>query len=388
MVLAETREPPLLFRRQFLSDKFLLKKFAFSNHPILSSLPALSLSLRNNNGYQHLFHLPLLKAYNKLLHLKPLIEAHPFPLFYDIAPSTDISNLIIDIKSRRLIQASADPKAEFLARFNNCENSPYFFTDGSKSEPETYVDFAIHCSSLSLSLKYRISSFASIFSAEALAILHTINLIISKNIPEAFVFTDSLSCLQSLLSFSTSGRCNSFIVGIAKALIQSMDLNSIINLVLIPGHHGIPGNEMVDSSAKLISDGETFITCFPPSDFFPLAREKCSDSSERLLRSGGNFKGNLYFRNFYNASPKPWFHEFKKLNRKDIATLSRMRSNHHSLRASLFRQNLIQSPSYSCGFDSQDLNYVFWACPEYHLQRTILTKSLSLALLLISFQIA
>lgn len=376
IVLAESCEPPLCSRVQFLTDKYLLKIFASSNHQLLSSIPTLILSQRMREN-QTVSQLPLLKAYNKLSHLKPLIVSHLFPLFFEIKPSTHISNSHIDIETGRIIQASVNPKLEFLSKFSSPADSIHFYTDGSKAEPVMYVGFAIYSSSLPLPLKYRIRSYGSIFSAEALAISHTIELIIFNKIPKTTIFTDSLSTLQSLLHFSTTGNSSPFIVTIVKNILKAMNLNFQIRLVWIPGHHGIPRNEEADELAKsAISDGVLFDTPLPPSDFFPVVKEKCKSSSERALRREGRYKGVTYFQNYYQASSKPWFSNFKHLNRYSITSFCRMRSNHYNLQASLCRKNLSQSSVCSCGHDSKDLNHILWACPRFDGQRTILVRAL------------
>lgn len=75
-----------------------------------------------------------------------------------------------------------------------------FFTDGSKREPAYYVGLAIFSPALHLMIQKRITSYASIFTAEALAIITAIQLIIYRKIPKASIFSDSLSVLNSVLS--------------------------------------------------------------------------------------------------------------------------------------------------------------------------------------------
>ena len=99
------------------------------------------------------------------------------------------------------------------------------------------------------------------------------------------------------------------------------------------------------------------------------------------------FKVPRYFREFQTlkhqgmvaagtTQARSFPHFAKKIDRKRIVTFSRMRSNHYNLAASLFRKNMNSSPACACGFESEDLNHFFWACPRFESFRPQLTRAL------------
>ena len=53
-----------------------------------------------------------------------------------------------------------------------------------------------------------------------------------------------------------------------------------------------------------------------------------------------------------------------------------MRSNHYNLAHSLYRKNLVDSPTCICGEDDEDLNHVFWSCPRFADERTSMLTDL------------
>ena len=88
--------------------------------------------------------------------------------------------------------------------------------------------------------------------------------------------------------------------------------------------------------------------------------------------------GQYYFKNFLdpNKVKKPWFSK-TKLSRDFVGTISKLRTNHYSLAASLARKNFIESDECPhCGFPGEDINHVLWACPKYYDSRKTLEASL------------
>ena len=63
LVLAEAKEPAPRFRLQFLSDKFLLKVFSTTWHPLLTSIPCLIRSVSKHKNYRNLLDLLLVRAH-------------------------------------------------------------------------------------------------------------------------------------------------------------------------------------------------------------------------------------------------------------------------------------------------------------------------------------
>lgn len=85
----------------------------------------------------------------------------------------------------------------------------------------------------------------------------------------------------------------------------------------------------------------------------------------------------LYFELIYQSSPhRIWFQDLGRLDRRSIVVMCRMRFNYHNLAASLFRKNWCASPACPCGFESEDLNHIFWACRRFDQPRQSLFKYL------------
>ncbi len=143
-------------------------------------------------------------------------------------------------------KADTNPTA-YLSDFKQvCElykDHTHIYTDGSKKDEKAggaaTWDFG--------ELQTRIPDGASTFSAEAVALIDALKMVRDSLRKRFIIFTDSLSCLQSIENEDLS---NSLIL---QFLLKYRDVhlnNKIAVLCWILSHIGIPGNEQADRLAK------------------------------------------------------------------------------------------------------------------------------------------
>ena len=92
----------------------------------------------------------------------------------------------------------------------------------------------------------------SIYTAECIALLQATEIALVHRDRDVFIFSDSLSALQSLEGAQTDIHTNQYILQI-KLKYQSFMKNNPHNKLLfywIPAHLGIEGNECADQAAK------------------------------------------------------------------------------------------------------------------------------------------
>ena len=117
------------------------------------------------------------------------------------------------------------------------------YTDGSKSEEG--VGFA--AISQRFTILSSLPSYASVFTAELFAIKNTLIYIRDNNINNIVIYTDSLSALQAIDSYSLT---NPLVTEIKVLLSKSIENKFSIILCWIPSHIGLQGNEEADKNAK------------------------------------------------------------------------------------------------------------------------------------------
>ena len=313
--------------------------------------------------------------------LLPFSTAYYHPLF-EFPYNYHIFSPQINMEIGFLVQNSSDPPTLFKelteAQFRDFL---FFYTDGSKSQDGKTAGCASVCPSAQLRHSWKLNSAASIFSMEAIAVLYTLDHIKEQKFKNSIIFTDSLSVLQSI-SFPNPNNiksCLIFVIRNRLAILSSQNCNVI--LAWIPGHVSVPGKELADAAAKSASMNAPFLNIeLPHSDFSRCFREHLDKRCQDYCSTRGKHFGAYYTERFFKPSRKPWFANFNARS-EWIVSLCRMRSNHHSLRESLHRKNIVDSPGCPCDPQiKEDLEHVLWECPRFDHFRPGLLKGLSKAL--------
>ncbi|XP_011860549.1 PREDICTED: uncharacterized protein LOC105557802 [Vollenhovia emeryi] len=243
-----------------------------------------------------------------------------------------------------------------------------FYTDGSRrgGEESPRVGLGVFSPELDVRVSCRLDDAASIFTAEALAVKKAFELILDNcsAVRKAVIFSDSRSVLEALTSLNPFVRGN-LVPELRDLARRITDLGIELIMAWIPSHRGIDGNEVADRLAgEATLSKEIHIADVPYTDCFSIAKEISNRASNAYFQGESLHKGKYYHQFFHSLAPKPWFHKIR-LKRSEIVLINRIRSNHYNLNFSLFRKNMIDSPACSCGYDTQDVNHVIFACPLY-----------------------
>ena len=154
---------------------------------------------------------------------------------------------------------------------------------------------------------------------------------------------------------------NYIIYYIKQVILNATKDHISITLFWILSHSGI-WNETADSIAKeAATKGFSSNFRVPHEDLFYESRNKAALQFNSYLKTTASTKGALHFEHYSHVSKKTWF-EGTSLNRKEIVVINRLRSNHYNLNESLYRDNMIESPSCSCGAIKQSINHI-WMQP-------------------------
>ncbi|XP_058790871.1 uncharacterized protein LOC131664020 [Phymastichus coffea] len=378
IVYAESQIYPLQLRQEKLAYNYIIRSFSTTNHPATIAISNLVDSLKKSSP-RYIHNLPLLKAFTKLKRFQKKVYSSPIPPCYVFSLEAQQTESTIILDKGETIAKADNPPTEFIHQFSDLlQSHTPFYTDGSKKDTGLYVGLAIHSPDhgpdpLDLNLKFKIDPHNSIFSAEALAIQFTLELIILKKISKSIIFTDCLSALLCLThQEAIIDSTHITIFRIKTRLLEILQNHQEVIFAWIPSHKGIPGNETADILAKqACGSGISPSNLIPHSDLRQFTNNLCRDKFKKFLTRVDVNKGVQYFQNYFSHSSKPWFNN-TTLCRTQVVTTVRVRSNHYSLAYSLHRKNLVQSPLCPCGKDNEDLNHVYWSCERFDNHRKLL----------------
>ncbi|XP_011883761.1 PREDICTED: RNA-directed DNA polymerase from mobile element jockey-like [Vollenhovia emeryi] len=252
VMLDEAKEPPLLCRLNFLNSRFIYKNLARSENAVIQSLQGVASVSSFAKRVWLLERLPTLRAYIKNRDDCELMFTSPSLSYFSSSYEGAIfrpSYLKIFIPNSMGPHESASLFLDSSADLR--EGALTFYTDGSKRGGESSVEAGIFSPELNLTISLSLPAGASIFSAEAWALLRAAEVAFERGIDYSKIcfFSDSRSVLEAVCS------CNPFplnyiISRIKDIFHQFASSERAFYLVWIPAHRGILGNETADALAK------------------------------------------------------------------------------------------------------------------------------------------
>lgn len=138
-----------------------------------------------------------------------------------------------------------------------------------------------------------------------------------------------------------------------------------------PAHKGIKGNESVDELAKKEAvDGSITTNKIEGLNYL-------QNKYQKLDRAHLEIKfiiGKYYFENFckFNFKYLLKFNLHKNISGKIITIVS----NFAFTNATKHKIGIVDSPSFLCGHEFQDINYIFWNCSLLTKEKKIMIKDL------------
>ena len=264
--------------------------------------------------------------------------------------------MIFDLKNYK--KSETDPltfQNRFLEIRNNYENYCFVFTDGSKDGDK------VGCAAVlpEDELKCRLSSHASIYTAELNAIILALENIQQRNIKYSVICSDSLSSLQAIQSRNFK---NPLVVNIFNLLSTLHGSGHFVHFCWVPGHSGIQGNEKADSAAK------SSLT-LPITNFnVPFTDLKCFIN--QYIRAQWQRTWNAATENKLHAI-KPKLGEWPsscRLVRREEVILSRLRIGHSYFTNSYLLKREVQPECVGCHCPLT-VKHILLECVEFDWSR-------------------
>lgn len=250
-------------------------------------------------------------------------------------------------------------------------NATIIFTDGSKGAD------GCGCAFYNLANKqgrgFKLDTFCSIFTAEAVAIWEALKYANDNNLKDVVIMSDSRSVLSALVS----KKRTEILDRIRVEIVELTRMNTSVRLFWIKSHVGIMGNEIVDSWAKRAVDSGEYrggkLSREDAAAFFK--REILKQQWNNQWKTYAIDKATQYALIHPEIDFSPW-HEDVKVSRRFYCTIARLKLGHARFPAHLYKIRILESPSCQCGEEYADLNHLFFACHLYTRNSEALWRSL------------
>lgn len=361
-LLAECAEPSLDHRRKWLALKFTLKLVRNTNHPLITLLRELAPYCLSRQGYWRSRTTPyLVLAINAVDRFNRRIwNATTLPCFK--------VRLGYQLSEIRYTQLQLDKQSDNQQAFVDLVNSRWpshtlIFTDASRDNATNRSGIGVYIPGLNIEYAARLPSNSQIYTAEIIAIQLACSYIIEGQLTQAVICSDSLTALQMIADAKYSASSHYVALKTKKTIIDLRLSGNSIELVWVPSHTNITGNEKADTLAKKGTNFDTYLNYkLDPQNYLPTLKKQLWEQWQLEWQNTTRVKGRWYagFQPFFPK--KPWFSKFPYSGRRHITTIIRMRTGHCLTSEHKFRIGVADNPLCECG-QIEDLNHLIFDCP-------------------------
>ena len=189
-----------------------------------------------------------------------------------------------------------------------------------------------------------------------------------KQIKSIYVFSDCVSAINTVVSNSELNRYPDVHQKLQNLQCQLSDISVMVNLVNIPGHSGILGNEMADRKAKeaarMISVG---LMSAPSEISLNDARRISEDIAQKSWQRKWNEENTGRYT--YNLIPKVGTKVIFPQERDIGVSYSRMLLHDTMLKEDSHRTGTSDSAACECGTESESTEHFLLRCPLHEEAR-------------------
>lgn len=374
---AECAEPSLDHRRKWLAIKFMVKLVRIPSHPLTNLLHELRPYCIAHQGYWRNKAPPLLVLALETVqgYSTHFPDIPTLPCFY-----TRLGYQLTELNYTRLkLEKNNDNQQAFLNLLKSqWPDYSLVYTDASRDNVSNKSGIGVYIPDLCIEYAARLPSNTQIYTAEIIAIQKACSYVAAGQLSEVVICSDSLTALQMIADAKYSASNHHVALKTKKAIIDLQNSGTRVELVWLPSHTNIQGNDKADSLAKRATTLTTYLNySLDPLNYLPKLKNKLWEQWLTDWQRSVEIKGRWY-AGFQAVFPKdPWFAKFPFTDRRHITTIIRMRTGHCLTNEHKFRIGLSDTPQCECG-QVEDLNHLIFDCPineipDFDLYRELVT---------------
>lgn len=360
-LLAEAGELPLNLRRIYLCTKFAFKKLAINDDITSKSIMNFYAIFNQEPRYWRNKPTPaILEGWDSALSQINLLEkSNRFPC-WGFSYDSQIKNITLVNSKIQKHSPSAHLELEDLIN-KSFKDYEIIFTDASLEPESQNCGVGIFNRTKNISITGKCINGTSICAAEILAIRIAIETI--QNNPEKIlIISDSMSAIQKICRQGFNHTTDINTLKTRENISKLKNEDKKIQLLWIPSHSNILGNERADQLAaqarntnNLVNNNLHYLNL--------LSQEKDNIWKEwiRVYKHISQQKGAYYYSLVDSPSQKPWFAQNTNLTRGKISLLCRMRTGHILSPKHLFKIGINDNENCECG-QVGDLTHILFSC--------------------------
>ncbi|XP_011861042.1 PREDICTED: uncharacterized protein LOC105558127 [Vollenhovia emeryi] len=310
VILDEAREPPFLIRMEMLNTRFIYRCAARLDSSVIGEIDAMAASSTSfHRRVWMIQNIPTVKTYIKIKDDLAGVHGTAGPPCF----SGSLGSLTCRPEYVRCFLQDNGDRADIMAAFREqvgeiLDGALTIYTDGSRTSGEfPSTGAGVYSPELNVRIYTRLPGIASIFSAEAWAIVLALELCLEqgKSYKNVVVLSDSRSVLDAVTSADPFPK-NYLISRIRELVLSAREAEINVTMVWIPSHRGIIGNEEADRlAAKAHSANISESFKIPFADLYTSARSNMQSAASEFHKNKAQEKGKLYFQHFHSNAPRP-----------------------------------------------------------------------------------
>ena len=366
VLLSESGELPLRYRRELLTNRYTIKVIA-QNPALYLNISSLNTKVLTHKFWCKKKSPPLTTSFINTSPFSELIDKNCILPIY-------ASDFYLQFAHLNILYANFDSniptiayKQKIKSYFAKSNTEPYYiYTDGSKSHLGTGAAF--YDPQNKYNSMIRLPLHCTIFTAEAIAIIEALRYINNKAPSNTVaIMTDSKSVLMALQNIAYKSTLSTILIKILHE-VNILETNKIkIIFVWVKAHIGLENNEVVDYLAKRASqEGETVDIQLPYTDLYHHLRTIVLDKWQKEYAEGSKGK---FYRNINPVFSQRTWYDNLAMPKEFCRVICRIRSNHGMCNSYKFKIQLSTNPHCDHCKVEETLEHIFIHCPEYTKSR-------------------
>lgn len=251
------------------------------------------------------------------------------------------------------------------------QNRPAIYTDGSIINNTAGIGIYIKTKNSHIYQDYKIKNYASITTAELIAIHKALKTAEEMNLIQPIIYTDSLTSCNTIRTAQKQTQIEEIIYNTIKTAIKIK-----AEIIWIPSHVGIRGNEIADELAKKGTITENYIdNKYRYSDVIKKFQNEMENKTKDWYKSTLNQKGKK-FAEFQKEFKFDLWYKHTNLTAQEVKIANKIIAGHDLSEFWLHKMKIVENGNCDKCNEANTGWHKIFVCPNFNRQNDITVENL------------